>query len=77
MTTSLAQERGQEEEGPKSAPYKFYVCKDLKNIFLLFTTSHLRYYMAINVNILILPIFGGEGAFLKGAENGVKGSFCK
>ena len=44
---------------------------DLKNEILLFNTFHLRYYMAINVKILILAIFGGP--FFKGAKIGPKG----
>ena len=44
--------------GPKG-PKKLNIYKDLKNEILLFNTFHLRYYMAIYVNILILAIFGG------------------
>ena len=63
--------------GPKG-PKKFFVCNDLENIIPLFNTFHLRYNIAIHVNILILPVFGCP--LLKGAKKGSQGSnffFCK
>ena len=56
--------------GPKG-PKKFFVCNDLENIIPLFNTFHLRYYIAIHVTILILPVFGCP--LLKGAKQGPKG----
>ena len=47
------------KKGVPGVKNNFSVCKDLKNKILLFYTFHLRYYMAINVNILILLVFGG------------------
>ena len=51
--------KGVKKRGARGQKKNFNVCKDLKNKILLFYTFHLRYYMAINVNILILLVFGG------------------
>lgn len=72
MSIFAGQERGARGRCPKFAKKMFNVCKDLEHKILLFNTFPLRYYMAIHVNILDLPVFGGP--FFEGPKNGVERS---